>query len=99
MCHAESPRLQGSKSLPNVPADPRGGFAHILGDAVKQRPVTGAPHEPGPGPGLGGPLGPSRCRRAKNRQKSEIGAGAPRDTVAQGGSDEDTPWEGRLRWG
>ena len=40
----------------------------------------------------------SSGRREKIHQKSKIGASAPRDTVVLGGSDEDTPWEGRLRW-
>ena len=38
-------------------------------------------------------------RRAKIRQGSKTGAAAPRDTVALGGSDEDTPWEGPLPMG
>ena len=41
----------------------------------------------------------SSGRREKIHQKSKIGGAAPCDTVVLGGSDEDTPWEGRLRWG
>ena len=41
-------------------------------------------------------LARSSGRRAIIRQESKIGTAAPRDTVALGGSDEDTPWEEPL---